>query len=63
MNSLRLYKQAVRLFPRTSYLDHAAVRHARRQWLCSVFYLRFHSPRSKWILDHAVARIAAPLPE
>jgi hypothetical protein len=34
-----LLKRAVVLFPRTEYVDPAAVRHARRKWLICVAYL------------------------
>ncbi|MFC3107430.1 hypothetical protein ACFQAT_07955 [Undibacterium arcticum] len=53
----QLLKRAVRLFPRTDYLDHSAVRHARRQWLRSVTYLRCAGDGSKWVLDQPVARL------
>lgn len=52
-----LIRRAVVLFPRTAYLDHAAVRHARRSWLRSVIYLRCASDNSKWILDQPVGRV------
>lgn len=53
----QLLKRAVILFPRAAYLDHAAVRHARRQWLRSVVLLRCAPGGSKWILDQPVSRV------
>ena len=53
----QLLKRAVVLFPRAAYLDHAAVRHARRSWLRSVMYLRCASDQSKWVLDQPVGKV------
>jgi len=55
--SIQLLKQAVRLFPRADYLDHSAVRHARRQWLRSVVYLRCAGDGSKWVCDQPVPKL------
>jgi hypothetical protein len=54
---MQLLKRAVRIFPRTAYTDHEAVRHARKSWLRSVMYLRCTSDQSKWVLDQRVSRI------
>lgn len=51
-----LIKRAVQLYPRTDYLDPAAVRHARRQWINSIVMLRCSPGGSKWILDQRVVR-------
>jgi hypothetical protein len=53
----QLLKRAVVLFPRAAYLDHAAVRHARRQWLRSVVLLRCAPGGSKWILDQPIGKL------
>jgi hypothetical protein len=53
----QLIRRAVVLFPRKEYTDPAAVRHARRNWLRSVMYLRCASDSSKWILDQPIARV------
>lgn len=46
-----LMQRAIKHFPRLDYLDDAAVRHNRRQWLASVDYLR----RSRgWVAEGAV---------
>jgi hypothetical protein len=42
---------AVKLYPRTPYLDESAVRHARRKWIAAVYYLQHRSNRG-WILDN-----------
>ena len=55
--NMQLIRRAIVLFPRTSYLDEAAVRHARRKWLQSVVYLRCASDSSTWILDQPVKRV------
>lgn len=34
-----LLRRAVQLFPRTDYLSHSTVRHARREWVKSVMRL------------------------
>lgn len=52
----QLLKRAVILFPRTEFSNHAAVRHARRQWLRSVTLLRCAPGGSKWVLDQPVGR-------
>lgn len=56
MNQIQLMKDAIRLYPRTDYLDAAAVRHARRNWIRSVVMLRCAPGGSKWILDQQVSR-------
>lgn len=53
MSQIQMIKRAVVLFPRTDYLDRAAVQHARRQWIKSVAMLR---ARNGGILDHKVER-------
>jgi hypothetical protein len=52
----QLLRRAVTLFPRADYLDPAAVRHARRNWLRSVVMLRCSPGGSKWVLDRYVER-------
>lgn len=52
----QLIKRAVVLFPRADYLDPAAVRHARRQWVRGVIALRCRPDGSRWILDQRIAR-------
>lgn len=56
MNS-QLLKRAVRLYPRTDFPNLTAVRHARRQWLRSVMYLRCQPGGSKWALDQYATRL------
>ena len=53
-----LGRQAVRLFPQTSYSDESAVRHARRKWIESVRFLR-DRPVSHWHVDKKVQRKVA----
>lgn len=56
MSHIQLLKRAVKLYPRTDYLDPAAVRHARRKWMQSVVMLRCRPDGSRWILDKQVTR-------
>jgi hypothetical protein len=51
MNTRKLYMTAIRLYPRTPYLEESAVRHARRKWIASMLYLKHVSNRG-WILDN-----------
>lgn len=53
----QIIKRAVVLFPRTDYTDPAAVRHARRQWMQAVNYLRSCDNGSKWLLDQKIERM------
>jgi hypothetical protein len=48
----QMMKRAVVLFPRTTYTDAHAVRHARRQWLLAVALLG-----EKWILAKPIERL------
>jgi hypothetical protein len=56
MMNIELIKRAVTLFPKADYLDPAAVRHDRRQWLKAVEFLRSAPGGSRWILDRPVAK-------
>jgi len=53
MNTQALARQAVRLYPRTSYTDRKAVNTLRRGWIRQIAYL---GPR--WLLhpDNAIQR-------
>lgn len=54
-SNLSLLKRATVLFPRTKYTDDSAVRHARRQWVQAVRFMR-SGPVSLWAIDHQVSR-------
>lgn len=47
-----LIRRAVILYPRRDYISASSVRHARRQWLKSVSYLR--ETGRGWVIDGAV---------
>jgi hypothetical protein len=53
----QLIKRATVIFPRAEYVEEAAVRYARRQWVRSVAVLR-DRPESIWIIDRKVAKCA-----
>lgn len=52
MTQHTMMRQAVRLFPRTTYTNANAVRHARRQWMRAMAILG-----DKWILANPVERL------
>lgn len=58
MTNYPLLKRAVILFPRTDYTDDSAVRHARREYIKAIDFLR-RSKKSIWILDTHIQRKAA----
>jgi len=51
MNTQNLARQAVRLYPRTSYTDRRAVNTLRRGWIRQIQYLG-----DKWLLSRPVPR-------
>lgn len=51
MNSQSLARQAVRLYPRTSYTDRRAVNTLRRGWIRQIQYLG-----DKWLLAQPIPR-------
>lgn len=51
MNTQALARQAVRLYPRTSYTDRKAVNTLRRGWIRQIQYLG-----DKWLLARPVPR-------
>jgi hypothetical protein len=51
--NMQLLRFATKRFPRLDYLDERDVRHARRELVKSINYLR---SQGKWILDQKVGR-------
>ena len=58
-----LARRAVRLFTLTMTSSISSVRHARRQWIRSVIWMR-EREQSRWIMDNPVQRMShAPVME
>jgi hypothetical protein len=47
-----LIKRAVKLFPLLPYSDVSATRHARRQWVKAIQWMRHDRKESVWGVDH-----------